>query len=317
MKKIALIFVSIALLLIGAYVLSALIAGGNLFSKHSVTIFPSSEKTKPQVVTSFYPLWFFTKEIAREYADVYNLTPPGAEPHDYEPKTGDIVLLEKSNLVIINGGLELWADKLSDDFATKKIPVIRVGQESISQDFVDEAGERIKDPHVWLNHLLAKKIAERIADGLAKIDPAHESGYRMNASALETKLEALDVKFKRGLVQCKKKIFVTSHVAFGYLASQYGLTQIGVSGLSPDAEPSFRELARITSFVRDHHIKYIFFETLVSPKLSETIAREVGIATLPLNPLEGLTTEEIAAGKSYFTEMERNLENLRIALECQ
>jgi len=308
MKKIVFIFIATILVAVSAYALRA------FFSRGATT---GSGTLKPQVATSFYPLWFFAKEIAGEYADVVNLTPAGAEPHDYEPKTGDVVQLEKSKLIIVNGGLEPWVDKLGDDFAAKHIPVIRVGQESISQDVVDGAGKRAKDPHVWLSPLLAEKIAARIADGLATMDPAHESNYRANANVVENELEKLDADFKKGLAQCKEKTFVTSHAAFGYLAAQYGLTQIGVAGLSPDAESSLQELANVTSFVREHHIKYIFFETLVSPKLSETIAREVGAATLVLNPLEGLTAEEITAGKSYFTEMESNLANLRIALECK
>ena len=272
---------------------------------------------KPQVVTSFYPLYFFTKEIAGAYVDVYNITPAGAEPHDYEPTPNDVVKLETSNLVVVNGNLEPWIDKISEELSIKRIPVIRVGANLVSQDFINEKGAQVKDPHIWLSPPLAKKIVQIIANNLITIDQVNKTYYRVNASELERALDKLDTQFKEGLAHCQQKDFVTSHAAFGYLATQYGIRQIGIAGLSPDAEPSAKELADVTSFVKKNNIKYIFFETLASPKLSQTIAAETGAQTLVLNPLEGLTPREIAQGKNYFTEMTQNLANLRIALQCQ
>ncbi len=293
------------------YIFISIIIGVAIFSaalfirvsQHDVPL----RNAKPQVVTSFYPLYFFAKEIAGTYADVYNITPAGAEPHDYEPTPNDVVKLETSNLVVVNGNLEPWIDKISDELSTKHIPLIRAGANFIS----------LKDPHIWLSPPLAKKIVQLIADNLILIDPVNKTYYQMKANELASKLQKLDTQFKEGLARCAQKDFVTSHTAFGYLATQYGLTQIGIAGLTPDAEPSTKELADVTSFVKKNNIKYIFFETLASPKLSQTIAAEAGAQTSVLNPLEGLTPREIAQGKNYFTEMAQNLANLRIALQCQ
>ena len=131
------------------------------------------------------------------------------------------------------------------------------------------------------------------------------------------KLDDLDRQYRRGLANCQEKNIVTSHAAFGYLATAYGLNQVSITGLSPDAQPSPRQLADIVKFTRANNVKYIFFESLVSPKLSKTIATEIGAQTMVLNPLEGLTDEEVSQGNNYFTEMENNLANLKTALECK
>lgn len=127
----------------------------------------------------------------------------------------------------------------------------------------------------------------------------------------------LDKDYRSGLSKCNKKDIITSHAAFGYLAKEYGFNQLAIAGLSPDEEPTLQTLKNISDFAKKNNVQYIFFESLVSPKLSETIANEVGAKTLVLNPLEGLSIQDIAEGKNYFTEMRSNLNQLKIALQCQ
>ncbi len=272
---------------------------------------------KPRVVTSFYPLYFFTSQIAGDKATVYNITPSGAEPHDYEPTPQDIAKIEDGQLLVLNGGkLEAWGDKIKDLLKDANTKVITVGNDIASQTVVED-GDTIRDMHVWLDPALAKKEVAAIAQGLSAVDPVNASYYQSNAQALQANLNKLDMEFRQGLNSCQKKDIITSHAAFGYLAREYGLNQVSISGLSPDAEPSPQQLAVVADFAEKNSVKYIFFESLVSPKLSETIAHEVGAQTLVLNPIEGLSDEEIASGKNYFTEMENNLTNLKIALQCQ
>jgi zinc transport system substrate-binding protein len=173
------------------------------------------------------------------------------------------------------------------------------------------------DPHVWLDPVRAQAQVEAIRAGLAKIDPPNAAVYAANAQAYRAKLTALDAAFASGLKQCARREFVTTHSAFSYPARRYGLTQIPIQGVDREAEPSPADLAALVKQVKDRKIQYVFFETLVSPKLAETLAREVGAKTLVLNPIEGLTKEEQAAGKAYIALMEENLRNLRTALECQ
>jgi len=271
---------------------------------------------KLQVTTSFYPLYFFTSQIAGDRAVVYNVTPAGAEPHDYEPTPQDIARIEDSKLLVLNGGkFEAWGDKMKDSLNGQSTIVITVGEALVNPE-VSGDNSLIHDPHVWLDPILAKREAETIAQELEQIDPDNASYYDGNLRELESKLDDLDAKFQQGLSSCQKKDIITSHAAFAYLAREYGLRQVAISGFSPDEEPSAQQLVKVADFAKSNNVDYIFFESLVSPKLSETIAREAGVKTMVLNPLEGLTDAEIAQGKNYFTEMENNLTNLKLALQC-
>ncbi len=276
----------------------------------------TNSSPKLQISTSFYPLYFFTTQIVGDKGDVKNITPVGGEPHDYEPTPQDIVTIQNGKLLILNGGgLEVWADKIKDQLKDKNVQVLVVGEDLANQQ-VEEEGKNIQDPHIWLSPPLAKKMAGKIAQAIENVDPANKDYYEQNKNKLESRLDRLDSEYKQGLSNCKNINIITSHAAFGYLASTYGLKQVPISGLSPDAEPSAQQLAEVTKFARENNVKYIFFETLVSPKLAKTIAKEIGAQTLVLNPIEGLTDDEIKAGKSYTTVMEDNLKNLQIALEC-
>ncbi|WP_340029253.1 metal ABC transporter substrate-binding protein [Paenibacillus sp. FSL H7-0942] len=170
------------------------------------------------------------------------------------------------------------------------------------------------DPHVWLSPALAVKEVRNIEAGLAQAAPEHAEQFQQNADAYITQLGSLDQDFKAAVTDSKRKDFITQHAAFGYLAKEYGLQQVPIAGLSPEQEPSAAQMASVIDFAKEHQVKTIFFETLVSSKVSETIASEVGAKTAVLNPIEGLTEEEIAAGMDYISVMRQNLEALKLAL---
>jgi len=277
---------------------------------------PEVKSDKIHVSASFYPLYFFSQQIGGDKADVVNITPAGAEPHDYEPTAQDIAKIENSKLLVLNGGgLETWGDDIKQNLESKNTVIVTTGEGLTNQQVVEEE-ENMTDPHIWLSPQLSKEIVDRITNGFVQIDPANKSYYQLHADTLKAKLDNLDKEYKQGMASCTQKNIITSHAAFGYLATAYGLNQVPITGLSSDAEPSPQQLADVVRFAKTNNVKYIFFESLVSPKLSNTIATEVGAKTLVLNPIEGLTNEEISQGKSYFTEMQQNLVNLKIALEC-
>ena len=271
---------------------------------------------KIQVVASFYPLYFFSSQIGGDRADITNIVPAGAEPHDYEPTAQDMAKMENSKLIVLNGGgLEAWGDNIKKNIDAKNTTIITAG-EGLTTQQVTEGGETGTDPHVWLDPPLAEKMIDNISQGFMQADPANKAYYQANADTLKSKLVDLDTAYKQGLSNCQEKNIITSHAAFGYLATTYELKQVSIAGLSPDAEPSPSQLADVAKFAKDNNVKYIFFESLVSPKLSQTIATEVGAQTLVLNPIEGLTDEELAQGKNYLTVMQDNLTNLQTALQC-
>ena len=269
------------------------------------------------VTASFYPYYFIATEIGGDKANVINLTPSGVEPHDYELTPDDIKKIISSKFIVMNGVVEPWAEKIKDILKEYPINILTQEKTLFSQDYTDEENHKSLDPHIWLSPKLAKLQTDSIAEEYVKVDPKNSDYYLHNADNLKNKLDSLDKDYQVGLSNCQTKNIVTSHAAFGYLAKEYGLNQIAISGLTPDAEPSLKELSDTVNFVKKNKIKYIFFESLVSPKLSETIANEVGAQTLVLNPIEGLTQQETAEGKNYLDIMTENLKNLTTALKCQ
>lgn len=290
-------------------------SGAGLFTTNKSTVGQNNSK-KIQVAASFYPLYFFASEIGGDHAEVKNITPAGSEPHDYDPTTSDIARIEKSNMLVLNGGtIEAWGDKIKENLKGTNVEIVTAGNSLLTQPLI-EKDRTFPDPHIWLSPKLAKKEVNNITEGYVKTDPDNASYYLANEKSLDDKLDLLDQEYKQGLSNCKQKDIITSHAAFGYLAGAYGLNQVPISGLSPDSEPSSQQLVEVVKFAKAHSVKYIFFESLVSPKLSETIAREVGVKTLVLDPLEGLTDDEIKQGRNYFSVMDENLKNLELSLQC-
>src|SRR5262245_31422948 len=268
---------------------------------------------KPLVVATLYPLSECTRRIAGDRADVVSLVPPGVEPHDWEPSPQTVVQLAKARLFIYNGaGFEPWADKLIADVARGRTTIVEATQ---GIDLLSSNGR--VDPHVWLDPRLAQRQVETIAAGLARIDGANASGYGDSARGFAGRLGQLDATFEAALRDCARRDVVTSHAAFGYLTRRYGLIQVPVMGLVPTAEPSPAELAAVARLARARQVRYVFFESLVSPALAEALAREVGAGTLVLNPIEGVTVAQAAAGTGYVALMEENLNSLRAGLDCR
>lgn len=284
----------------------------NIANKNAET-----KEEKLAIVTSFYPLYFLTKEITGDQAVVANLTKTGVEPHDYEPNTSDIKAIENSQLLIVNGNFfESWLDQFEEQIDPQKTKVLKVA-DGLADLEKEEDGRKEIDAHVWLDPVLAAKEAELISAKLQKIDPKNTDLYQKNTKTLIEKLAALDQEFQLGLANCQKNKVITSHAAFAYMAKRYSFEQIAIQGLNPDDDPSAAQIANITKLAKANNINYIFFETLLSPKISETIAKEIGGETLVFNPIEGLSAEEEQNGEDYFSIQRNNLANLRLALDCK
>ncbi|WP_436244142.1 metal ABC transporter substrate-binding protein [Paenibacillus sp. LjRoot56] len=282
-----------------------------------------SSDGKLDVVTSFYPMYEFTKQVAGEHANVVALIPAGSEPHDWEPSAKDMKKVKEADVFIYNGGVEGWAEQALQSTANTKRVVVEASKgidliEGIHQEEEEEEEEghgHELDPHVWLSPVLAQREVEAIAQGLIEVDPTHKDDYRNNADRYITKLKALDGTFREALASVKHKEFVTQHAAFGYLAKEYGLTQVPIAGLSPEEEPAPDKMADIIEFVKEKQVKTIFFETLVDPKVATTIAKEINAHTDVLNPLEGLTAEDKKNNLDYISVMTNNLQALKKALD--
>lgn len=280
---------------------------------------------KITIVATFYPLAFVAEQIGKDRVTVTSITPPGAEPHDYEPTPQDLVKINSAQVFILNGGgIDAWAEKIASDLEKKGIKVINVSKfiqlknPLSAKEFGTAPSENlVLDPHVWLDPVLLNNIATHVADLFEKIDPQHKDIYVGNLKEFSKKISELDLEYKTGLSTCLQRDVITSHNAFQYLGIRYNINFIPISGVSPDSEPSAQTIAQIAQFAKEKNIQYIFFETLVSPKLSETIANEISAKTLVLNPIEGLTKDQLSKGGNYFLIMEENLKNLKTALSCK
>jgi zinc transport system substrate-binding protein len=310
--------------IIGVIALIVVVIGGiYAYSQRSTQTASQNIRTdRLQLTASFYPLAFLTERIGGERVEVATLTPAGAEPHIYELTAGDIVKIQRSKLLILNGNFEPWAAKIAENVKGSGVIILKTAEGLATQEAVlgdddaEDVGSHVSDPHIWLDPTLFRKEADRIAQTLVQIDPAHKDYYALRLRELTSELRALDEDFRSGLNTCERREFVTSHAAFGYLASRYGLIQKPIAGISPEIEPSARAMADISDYVRIQGIPVVFFETMVSPRLSETIARETGAMTLVLDPIEGISDDDKQKGKNYLTVMRDNLAHLQTALGC-
>jgi zinc transport system substrate-binding protein len=272
-----------------------------------------------QVVASFYPLAYLVDRVGGDLVTVTNLTPAGAEPHDLELTPHDVAGLSDADLVVyLEGFSPAVDDAVKAEAGDRALEVGQFADLSLTFTPIEEGalagdGKRI-DPHFWLDPARLADVADEIAARLSETDPEGGESFSANAGALRHELEALDGELSAGLTNCENRDIVTSHNAFGYLADRYDLTQLGITGLSPEEEPTPADLAAITEFVEDHHAKTIYYETLVSPAIAKTVADETGAATAVLDPLEGLSRD--AAGSDYFTVMRANLASLRAGQPC-
>ena len=265
------------------------------------------------VVTAFYPLAFAAEQIAPD-ARIENLTAPGVEPHDLELSARDVRRVADADAVLYLG--EGFQPALEDAIAStgargvdllEGLSLLEAGEAHHDEEDEHEEAEG-RDPHVWLDPARYATLARRIGQEL----DAEE-----RAEAFAARLGRLDEEFRAGVRACERRELVTSHTAFGYLADRYGLVQVPITGLGPEAEATPRQLRDVVRQVGEHGATTVFFETLVSPRLAETVASEVGAETAVLNPLEGLTKSEVARGEDYFSIMRANLAAIRKALACR
>lgn len=266
---------------------------------------------KLKVVASFYPMYEFAKQVGGEKTEVAVLVPVGVEPHDWEPTPQDMAVLQQARVFVYNGaGFEHWVDEVLHGKQYPALITVETGKDDATES---EFGG--KDPHVWLDPQAAQHQVNMIRDAFITADPANKSYYEANAAQYNARLAALDEEYKQGLTKTVHKKFITSHAAFGHLAKRYGLEQVAILGLAPHAEPTPERMRSLVEETKKSQLKYVFFETLVSPKVAEIIAREAGAGTLVLNPIEGLTDDQAAAGTDYIALMRENLANLKLALE--
>jgi zinc transport system substrate-binding protein len=253
--------------------------------------------------------------VGGEHVSAGNLTPPAAEPHDLELSPAQVREVGEADVVVHLSGMTAAID---DAIAarqpehvvdTAEAAGLESGPNGAGAPAADSAA---LDPHFWLDPIRLASVGHQVADELAVVDPDNADDYAANAAALEVELEALDQEYAAGLQACAGATLVVSHEAFGYLAERYGLVQVGISGIDPEAEPSPARLREVRSIVEERGVETLFFEVLVSPKVTQTLADDLGVGAAVLDPIEGRTDE----GADYLDVMRANLDALRDGLVC-
>ena len=272
--------------------------------------------TKPQkesklnIMTTFFPMYDFTRNIVGEEGNVTLLISAGTEPHEYDPTAKDIAKISQSDaLVYDNENMETWVPTVMKSLTDSKVKEIKATKDMELLPIEDEHDHEF-DPHVWLSPKKAKLLVEKITAQLSEAFPEKASAFKTNAQAYLEKLTELDKEYSSALKDAKQKNFVTQHTAFRYLATDYGLNQVGIAGISPEAEPSPARLAELTKYIKENEIRYIYFEENASEKIAKTLATETGVVLEVLNPLESLTKEEMDKGDNYISVMKENLQAL-------
>jgi len=274
----------------------------------------AKDSGKPRVITAFYPIEFAARHVGGTFIDVKNLTPPGGEPHDLELRPSDVISMRGADLVLyFDSGFQPAIEDAIDTMPDRSKVVDLLSGLPLKTPSGENEENLQADPHVWLSPVLMQKLVDGVTEALVKRLPSKATEIRAAAEALGSDLIALDHEFRTKLSSCERRKIFTSHAAFAYMAEQYGLSQIAISGLSPEAEPSSERLLQIARQAKEAHATTIFFETLVSPRVAQAVARIVGAKTAVLDPIEGLPS----TSGDYFSVMRSNLKNLVEALGCK
>lgn len=309
-------------IIVGIVAILAIAVGLIVLSQLQETNKKNTDSGRIKIVTTLFPLYDMAKEIGADKAAVSLLVPPGVEPHTFEPKPSDIIKINEADIFVYTGRfMEPWAEDIIQGAVNKNIIAVDASKGTRMMRVVfpdkDEPSGAF-DPHIWLDFDNAKTMVKNIADALEARDPADKAFFKQRADDYNKRLIELDAAFRKTLGACKRKELVYGgHYAFGYLAQRYGFRYLAAQGVSPDAEPTAKDLAQLVEQIKKDKIHYVFYEELTSPKIAETIARETHAKLLLLNAAHNVTKDQLQRGVSFFEILHADLENLKIGLECR
>jgi zinc transport system substrate-binding protein len=277
---------------------------------------------KIRIVTTLFPLYDMARHIGADRTDVSLLLPPGVEAHSFEPKPSDIMKINRADVFVFTSkAMEPWAADLVKSIDNKRIMVVDAGRGTrMIPGQIRDAGKPAgsPDPHIWLDFDNAVIMAGNIEKAMEAKDPADKDFFRKNAVTYRQEFTSLDAAYRSVLSRCTgREIVYGGHYAFGYLASRYGLEYLAAQGISPDAEPTAKDLARLVTQIRKDHIGYVFYEELASPRIAETIAGETRAKLLLLNAGHNVTRDQMEQGITLIRIMKDNLAALKTGLGCR
>jgi zinc transport system substrate-binding protein len=296
-------------------ILVAIIVVGTIAGLYlSNNISPSSSKLK--VIATFYPLYDFAQNIGGDKVDVSILVPETVDVHDFEPTPSSIAAVASANVIIYNGaGLEPWIQEIIS--ASENTNLVKVDSSQgiqllpVSPQF--QRGNETVDPHIWLSPVLAKQQVNNILQGLIAADPADSQYFTQNTQTYQAKLDDLNNQAINATTDTATRYFVTFHEAFAYFANQYNITQIPIAGPFQE-EPTPSDIQNVINSINQYHLLYVGYESLENPAISQSISTQTSATLIEMNPIEGLTADQKAAGNNYITLMQQDINNIHLAL---
>lgn len=317
-------FFKITLLTAAVLGLAACGQGGTDRTNQLETASTETTSDPIEVIATFYPMYDFTQHVVGDEGEVTLLMPAGTDSHDYEPSAKDMAMIQDADVFVYNNeNMEMWVPSIENTLSEGDVTVVKATEGMIllpgdddhdhdhDHDHGEEGHSHELDPHVWLAPSLAIKQVEAIRDQLSEAYPEKAAAFDENAAAYLEDLQALHESYQAAFSDPAQSHFVTQHAAFGYLALEYGLTQVPIAGLSPSEEPSAARIAELKEFVTETGIKTIYFEENAKDSIARTLASEAGVELAVLNPLEGLTQEQMDNGENYISIMEQNRDALK------
>jgi zinc transport system substrate-binding protein len=297
---------------------------------------PPGEAGRIKVVASIFPLYDFARQVGGDRVEVSLFLPPGTDVHGFEPRPAQLILLERADLFLVTHPLlEPWVEKIVAPLNNRQLQVVDTGRGVSLMPAINDGhrhasrqGTALKgkkraeihdvDPHFWLDFANAQQMVENIAQAFAARDPSQAAYFNGRAGEFKARLAALDEKYRLVLAGCRKRMLLSGgHAAFGYVTRRYGLTYQTAYHLSPDAEPTPREMARLARLVKKHGLRYIFHEELIEPRVAQVLAEQTNAGLLLLYAAHNISRDDFEKNIDFLALMEKNLANLELGLACR
>ena len=276
----------------------------------AAAVAPLRAQERVGVVASFSILGDFVMNVGGDRVSVTTLVGPDGDVHVYTPAPADARKVADAKLLIVNGlGLEGWLPRLLQSSGSKA-PIIIA-----TKGIAPLAAGSDTDPHAWQSVADAKIYVANISDALAAADPAGAEVFRENAMAYSAKLDGLDREVREAVAKIppdRRKV-ISTHGAFGYFASAYGIQFIAPLGVSTESEASARAIAGIITRIRKEKIPAVFLENISDPRLIRRIAAETGARVGGTLYSDSLTGEKGDA-PTYIELVRHNIKALTSAL---
>lgn len=319
MKKLIISLIVLIIIVTGLIVLSN--GKNNVMKK---------EPGKINVIATVYPVYDFAREVAGDKANVSMLIAPGVEIHDYEPTPQDIIKIQEADLFLYTGdNLEPWAKTVisgidnKDNIKNVSTGISLIEKEDFEKKYaIEEHGEEHDehgkyDTHIWLDITKSIEIVKNITNELCYADPDNAEYYKNRSNEYINKLQELDKNFAEAVKNGKrKKIAFGGPFSYAYLVERYDLDFVtAYDSCGENSEPSVDKISKVIQAIKKDKLPVVFYKELSSGNIVKTITEETGAEALELNSLHSITAKQLENGESYLTIMNKNLENLKKALQ--